>query len=183
VDINTAMSKPIYRVAIVVAGVVALGLLLNAYSSGKAVVLEGLGMEQGGLGLTGPVSESGPSMASPHAAGGNQVAVDGIQGRTPASSQTYSETVLSAGELLPKGEIGAGADGPLPAGAADLKGQNFLQAGYHTNVNIAGISQTNRNASWDLRTENPNPQAQVGPFLQTTISPNPFHKTQDGLAA
>lgn len=177
------MSKPIYRVAIVVAGVVALGLLLNAYSSGKGIVLEGLGMEQGGLGLTGPVSDAGPSLGAPHSAGGNQVAVDGIQGRTPASSQTYSETVLSAGELLPKGEIGAGVDGPLPAGSADLKGQNFLQAGYHTNVNIAGISQTNRNASWDLRTENPNPQAQVGPFLQTTIAPNPFHKTQDGLAA
>ena len=106
-----------------------------------------------------------------------------MQSRTPASQQTYSETTLSSSELLPKGEIGASWAAVNPSSADDLKGQNFLQAGYHSNINIIGISQTNRNASWDLRTENPNPQAQVGPFLQTTISPNPFHQTQDGLAA
>jgi hypothetical protein len=174
------MSKPIYRVAIVVAGVVALALVLNTYSSAKGAIFDG--MESGSLGLTGPLSDAGPTMGAPHAAGGNQVSVEGMQGRHPASSQTYSETTLSSSELLPSGQIGA-TDGVSASSAADLAGQNFLQAGYHSNINIAGISQTNRNASWDLRTENPNPQAQVGPFLQTTISPNPFHKTQDGLAA
>jgi hypothetical protein len=174
------MSKPIYRVAIVVAGVIALALVLNTYSSAKGMVVDG--MESGGLGLTGPMSDAGPSMGAPHASGANQVSVDGMQGRHPASSQTYTESTLSSSELLPSGQIGATA-GVAASSAADLSGQNFLQAGYHSNVNIAGISQTNRNASWDLRTENPNPQAQVGPFLQTTISPNPFHRTQDGLAA
>lgn len=175
------MAKPIYRVAVVVAGVVALALVLNTYSSVKGVVAEG--MERGGLGLTGPVSEAGPSLGAPHSMGGNQVAVDGMQGPHPASQQTYTENVLSAGELLPKGQIGASFDAVSPTSADDLKGQNFLQAGYHSNINVVGISQTNRNASWDLRTEAPNPQAQLGPFLQTTISPNPFKSTQDGLAA
>lgn len=175
------MAKPVYRVAVVVAGIVALALVLNSYSSLKGVVSEK--MEQGGLGLTGPLSEAGPSLGAPHSLGGNEVSVDGMRGPTPASSQTYTENVLSSGELLPKGTMGASFDAVSPSAADDLKGQNFLQAGYHSNINIIGVAQTNRNASWDLRTEAPNPQAQVGPFLQTTISPNPFKKTQDGLAA
>jgi hypothetical protein len=59
-------------------------------------------------------------------------------------------------------------------GSEDLKGQNFLQAGYHSNINIVGISQTNRNASYDIRSELPNPQSKIGPFLNTTIDPDPF---------
>jgi hypothetical protein len=62
---------------------------------------------------------------------------------------------------------------------ADLKGQNFLQAGYHTNTALAGVSQTNRNASWDVRSEQPNPQGSVGPFLNTTIEANPFKRGLD----
>jgi hypothetical protein len=60
---------------------------------------------------------------------------------------------------------------------ADLKGQNFLQAGYQTNTAIAGVAQTNRNASYDLRSEEPNPQGSVGPFLNTTIEANPFKRS------
>jgi hypothetical protein len=61
----------------------------------------------------------------------------------------------------------------------DLKGQNFLEAGYHTNTAVAGVSQTNRNASWDVRSEQPNPQTKVGPFLNTTIEANPFKRGLD----
>jgi hypothetical protein len=72
-----------------------------------------------------------------------------------------------------------------PVGAEDLKGQNFLQAGYHSNINIVGVGQTNRNASHDIRAELPNPQVAVGPFLQTTISPDPFKSSRalEGLCA
>jgi hypothetical protein len=124
-------------------------------------------------------------MGSPHAVAGNAASVQGMQGRTPASQQTYSATSLSSSELLPKGELGASFAAVNPVGAEDLKGQNFLQAGYHSNINIVGIAQTNRNPSYDLRTETPNPQAKVGPFLQTTIDPDPFKAThgQDGLVA
>jgi hypothetical protein len=124
-------------------------------------------------------------MGSPHAVAGNAANVQGMQGRTPASQQTYSATSLSSSELLPKGELGASFAAVNPVGAEDLKGQNVLQAGYHSNINIVGIAQTNRNPSYDVRTETPNPQAKVGPFLQTTIDPDPFKAThaQDGLAA
>jgi len=170
------------RLGLVVAGVAVLYVLFSSYSGAKMAVVD-KAEELGGTGSVAPLSESGPYMKLPHGVGGNATSVQGMQGRTPGSQQTYQETTLSSSELLPKGEIGASWAAVNPAGADDLKGQNFLQAGYHSNINIIGVSQTNRNASWDLRTENPNPQAQVGPFLQTTIAPNPFHQTQDGLGA
>jgi hypothetical protein len=124
-------------------------------------------------------------MGSPHAVAGNAANVQGMQGRTPASQQTYSATSLSSSELLPKGELGASFAAVNPVGAEDLKGQNFLQAGYHSNINIIGIAQTNRNASWDIRSELPNPQSKVGPFLNTTIDPDPFKNSRslEGLCA
>jgi hypothetical protein len=172
------------RLGLVLAGVVALYVLFTSYSSSKGALLD-KAEELGGLGTPGPLSEQGPSMGSPHAVAGNAASVQGMQGRTPASQQTYSATSLSSSELLPKGELGASFAAVNPVGSEDLKGQNFLQAGYHSNINIVGIAQTNRNPSYDIRTETPNPQAKIGPFLNTTIDPDPFKAThgQDGLVA
>ena len=172
------------RLGLVLAGVVALYVLFTSYSGSKAALLD-KAEELGGLGTPGPLSEQGPSMGSPHAVAGNAASVQDMQGRTPASQQTYSATSLSSSELLPKGEIGASWAAVNPVGSEDLKGQNFLQAGYHSNINIVGIAQTNRNPSYDIRTETPNPQAKIGPFLNTTIDPDPFKAThgQDGLVA
>lgn len=172
------------RLGLVLAGVVALYVLFTSYSGSKGALLD-KAEELGGLGTPGPLSEQGPSMGSPHAVAGNAANVQGMQGRTPASQQTYSQTTLASSELLPKGEIGASWAAVNPVGSEDLKGQNFLQAGYHSNINIVGIAQTNRNPSYDIRTETPNPQAKIGPFLNTTIDPDPFKAThgQDGLVA
>jgi len=165
------------RLGLMLAGVFALYVLFTSYSSSKGALLD-KAEELGGLGTPGPLSEQGPSMGSPHAVGGNAASVQGMQGRTPASQQTYSSTSLSSSELLPKGEIGASLAAVNPVGAEDLKGQNFLQAGYHSNINIVGVAQTLRNASWDLRSEQPNPQSKVGPFLNTTIDPDPFKSSR-----
>jgi hypothetical protein len=172
------------RLGLVLAGVVALYVLFTSYSGSKGALLD-KAEELGGLGTPGPLSEQGPSVGSPHAVGGNAASVQGMQGRSPASQQTYSQTSLTSSELLPKGEIGASWASVNPVGSEDLKGQNFLQAGYHSNINVVGIAQTNRNPSYDIRTETPNPQAKIGPFLNTTIDPDPFKAThaQDGLSA
>jgi hypothetical protein len=161
------------RLGLVVAGVAVLYVLFSSYSGAKSAVLD-KAEELGGSGSMAPMSDSGPYMTLPHGVAGNATTVQGIQGRSPASQQTYQETTLSSSELLPKGEIGASWAAVNPVGADDLKGQNFLQAGYHSNINIVGIAQTNRNASYDIRSELPNPQSKIGPFLNTTIDPDPF---------
>lgn len=172
------------RLGMVLAGVVALYVLFTSYSSSKGLVVD-KAEELGGTGGMSPLSDQGPSMGMPHGVGGNAVAVSGIQGRTPSSQQTYTESVLDSSELLPKGSIGASWAAVNPVGADDLKGQNFLQAGYHSNINVVGIAQTNRNPSYDVRSELPNPQSKVGPFLNTTIDPDPFKNARslEGLTA
>jgi hypothetical protein len=122
------------------------------------------------------MSEQGPFSPKTMAVGSNAQPTESLQHRKGTGQSTYSETTLTASELLPKGEIGASWAAVNPSAVDDLKGQNFLQAGYHTNTALAGVAQTNRNASWDVRSENPNPQGSVGPFLNTTIEPNPFKR-------
>jgi len=162
------------RLALVLGGVVILAYLISSYSSAKGVVGEGL--ESPATGSTAPLSDAGPVGVSSHSLGGNSQPAESLQSRHPSSTATYSETTLSAKELLPKGQVGASWAAVNPQGANDIKGQNFLDAGYHTNTAISGVSQTNRNASWDVRSETPNPQGPVGPFLNTTIESNPFKR-------
>ena len=57
-----------------------------------------------------------------------------------------------------------------PSGEGSLNGKNFLQSGYHIGINTVG--QTLRNANQQLRSEPPNPQVKVSPWLQTTIEPD-----------
>jgi hypothetical protein len=179
-DINIRMkSSQTTRLALVLGGVVLVAYLMSSYSSGKGVVGEGLEQVTGALGVQGPLSDSGPYGTASGSRGGNEQPVESVQGRHPASQSTYSDTKLSTSELLPKGELGASWAAVNPSSMGDLAGQNFLDAGYHTNTAIAGVSQTNRNASWDVRSEPPNPQSKIGPFLNTTIEPNPFKRGLD----
>lgn len=172
-------SQPYQLLAVAAIGAVLL-YAMNSYSGAKGGSADGM-MDKlsGALGSGGPTSEMGPYAAAKHSMGGNAQPTESLQSRQPTGQSTYSESTLSASELLPKGEIGASWAAVNPSAMEDLKGQNFLQAGYHTNTALAGVSQTNRNASWDVRSEQPNPQGSVGPFLNTTIESNPFKRGLD----
>jgi hypothetical protein len=167
------------RLALVLGGVVVVAYLLSTYTTDKGSVGESMEQLKGALGVQGPLSDSGPYGKPAHSGGSNAQPVESVQGRHPSSQSTYTDTTLSANELLPKGELGASWAAVNPSSMGDLKGQNFLDAGYHTNTAVAGVSQTNRNASWDVRSEPPNPQSKVGPFLNTTIESNPFKRGLD----
>jgi hypothetical protein len=177
-------STKVVRLGMVLVGVVVVYSLFSTYSTGKSAVVD-KAEELGGSGSMAPMTGQGPFSVGTSSIGGNAVSVDDMQGRTPSSQQTYTQNVLSSSELLPKGEIGASWAAVNPVGSKDMDGQNFLQAGYHANINIIGISQNNRNPTYDIRSETPNPQSKVGPFLQTTIDPDPFraNRALDGLSA
>ncbi len=55
-----------------------------------------------------------------------------------------------------------------PSGKGELANINLLKAGYH--IGIDTIGQTLRNANLQIRSEPPNPQLNVGPWNQSTIS-------------
>jgi hypothetical protein len=167
------------RLALVLGGVLVVAYLLSNYSSAKGVLGEGMEQLKDSLGVRGPLADGAPQGEPRHSKGGNAQPSEGLQSRKAAGQSQYTETHLASDELLPKGGLGASWAAVNPASMGDLKGQNFLDAGYHTNTAIAGVSQTNRNSSWDVRSETPNPQAKVGPFLNTTIEANPFKRGLD----
>lgn len=81
----------------------------------------------------------------------------------------FPKQQLSADELLPSDNSSLWAQ-VNPAGEGSLKDRNFLQSGYHIGINTVG--QTLRNANQQLRSEPPNPQVKVSPWLQSTIEPD-----------
>ena len=84
-------------------------------------------------------------------------------------SECYPKDVLSSAELLPQDANTLYAQ-VNPSGQGSLQDQNFLTAGYHIGINTVG--QSLRNANRQLRSEPPNPQVKVSPWLQTTIEPD-----------
>ena len=99
--------------------------------------------------------------------GGGKQGPFGLGGnKTP--SDCYPKDQLSPEDLLPGDANSMWAKNAPVSG--DLKDQNFLTAGYHTGVNTVG--QSLRNANRQLRSEPPNPQVKVSPWMQTTIDPD-----------
>ena len=81
----------------------------------------------------------------------------------------YPKDQLTPSELLP-GDPNTKWAQVNPSGQGDLKDQNFLNAGHHLGVNTVG--QSLRNSNLQLRSEPPNPQVKVSPWMQTTIEPD-----------
>ena len=88
----------------------------------------------------------------------------------------FPKDQLTAAELLPSDANSKWAQ-VNPAGQGELGDQNFLNAGYHVGVNTVG--QTLRNANLQIRSEPPNPQAKVSPWLQSTIEPDTNRKPME----
>lgn len=96
-------------------------------------------------------------------------------GSTNASlpKDCFPKDQLTPAELLP-GDANSTWAQVNPAGQGSLGDQNFLNAGFHVGINTVG--QTLRNANLQLRSEPPNPQVKVSPWLQTTIEPDTNRK-------
>ena len=80
-------------------------------------------------------------------------------------AECYPKDVLNSSDLLPSSQsLHAQV---VPSGAGSLGDKNFLNAGYHIGINTVG--QSLRNANRQLRSDPPNPQVKVSPWMQTTI--------------
>lgn len=84
-------------------------------------------------------------------------------------SSCYKRDRLTATDLLPSDASSKWAQ-INPSSSGDLSDQNFLTAGYHIGMNTQGT--TMRNANLQLRSEVPNPQVAVSPWLISTIEPD-----------
>jgi len=81
----------------------------------------------------------------------------------------FPRSQLNPEELLPKDECNQWSKAN-PYGSGALADRNFLQAGWATGISTVG--SVLRNANLQLRSEPPNPQQRISPWLQSTISPD-----------
>jgi len=94
----------------------------------------------------------------------------GIQSSSPGVPSSCSQTnIQNPSELLPKDSNSQWAQ-LNPSGKGELANVNLLKAGYH--IGIDTIGQSLRNANLQIRSEPPNPQLYVGPWNQSTITPD-----------
>ena len=77
---------------------------------------------------------------------------------------------INPADLLPKDNNSSWSMKPM--GSGDFLGVNLLNAGYLIGVDTIGSSL--HNANLQVRSEPPNPQLQVSPWMNTTIEPDPF---------
>lgn len=90
---------------------------------------------------------------------------------TPSDNQScYNRDRLTSQDLLPKDGGNSKWAQINPASSGDVRDQNYLTAGYHIGVNTVG--QSLRNANLQLRSEIPNPQVPVSPWMISTIEPD-----------
>ena len=104
--------------------------------------------------------------------GQNEVfsSANGIQSSQPGLPSSCSQpSIQNPADLLPKDSNGEWAQ-LNPAGKGELANINLLKSGYH--IGIDTIGQTLRNANLQIRSEPPNPQLSVGPWNQSTITPD-----------
>lgn len=116
-------------------------------------------------------SSSGPVPANP--TGQNEVfsSVNGVQSSIVQSGgQCSSPNMTNPSDLLPSSSPNSQWSELNPSGKGELSNINFLKAGYH--IGIDTIGQSLRNANLQLRSEPPNPQLSVGPWNQSTITPD-----------
>ena len=133
-------------------------------------------IEQGqGQNMSGPQASEPMGMNENHRAVNESGDVSNLGQYMP--QECYPKDVLSSKDLLPGGADSTWAQ-VVPAGQGSLTDQNFLTSGHHIGMNTVGNSL--RNASHDLRSELPNPQAQVSPWNQTTIGPDLMRRPLDG---
>ena len=105
-----------------------------------------------------------PSVLNPNVKVGEMSAYPGpFEGCFPKQKELKPE------DLLPK-DMNTKWAQVNPTGQGMLADRNFLDAGHHVGINTVG--QTLRNANYSVRSEIPNPQIKVSPWMQSTIDPD-----------
>lgn len=184
-------------IALLVVAVVALALLYFCTSSSSTAVNAGEqytdyasvdndGHAQSNVHITDVPTDVPTNLLPPSAKDGDGVAPvaarsHGNEQPQPLAGNDVSDTnaavpkdcfpkdQLTPQELLPSDANSTWAQ-VNPCGQGNIGDMNLLTAGHHVGINTVG--QTLRNANLQLRSEPPNPQVKVSPWLQSTIEPD-----------
>lgn len=125
--------------------------------------------------VEGPVDDEFKYLANRDVMPGETNGVEQFSNYQSFKDNSSDNNTLNSEQLLPSvsqySEINPSTNG-------DVNTNSLLNAGHHIGVNTTGCSL--RNANRGLRSEPPNPQVTVSPWMQTTICPDLHRKTLDG---
>lgn len=153
-------------------GILVLGIAINQYSSSRGLMTSGFSSVGNSNQQPYKTAESDSSIQPANPLGENSDfgSANGYSttanGLPPSCSK---EQISDPASLLPKDENSEWAR-LNPAGKGELGEVNMLKAGHH--IGIDTIGQSLRNSNLQIRSEPANPQANVGPWNQTTIQPD-----------
>lgn len=167
---------------------IALAVHLHKYNSSKAAVGETMsdgahtapgqshGHSAGHAGGKDNAAEccqgTGSSFQAANPLGQNETyaAVNGVRsGADGLPSSSSQGNIANPADLLPKNVASEKWAHMNPSGGGTLDGVNLLNAG--SLIGVDTVSSSLRNANLQVRSEPPNPQVTVGPWNNTTISP------------
>ena len=176
---------------VILAAAAILGYALYNYSTEKSLVSESMKSEEEGKvgvdrnavpahilrapespnqGAPTGVCSGSYQPSAPLGQNSGPAGADGVntntQGLPPSCA---NKEVVNPAELLPK-DMNSEWAKLNPMGSGDLQNVNLLKAGYHIGINT--VSSSLRNANLQLRSEPANPQNAVGPWNNTTITPD-----------
>lgn len=167
-----------HHVLLLLGGIVLIYVIYN-YSLNKSLMPENYDSQDRRSGSSSTNTPSN-SMSSQPPSGANDATFfvdyaplnsgDGNLSNMP--SNCSSQNTNSPSDLLPSDNNNGW--GLKPMGSGDFMGVNFLNAGYLIGVDTIG--STLRNPNLQIRSEPPNPQMVVSPWMNTTIEPDVFRQ-------
>ncbi len=150
--------------------VLAIAYVLYNYSSSKSNVVSAMSNAGHQVSQQGCGSQNfQPAHADGHNSGPASAQGTGTSGMKGLPASCSSKQTVDPKELLPK-DNNSEFSKMNPMGSGDLMNANLLKAGHHIGINTVG--QSLRNANLQLRSEPANPQMKIGPWNNTTISPD-----------
>ena len=165
-----------HQVLTILASLVLLYAIYN-YSGSKSMFPEYMSGNSAGSNKKGKRSGAGNGSAGRHPAGVDDSTIynqlDSVNNSTKTMGlppNCSGQANINPADLLPKDNNSSWNMKPM--GSGDFLGVNLLNAGYLIGVDTIGSSL--RNANLQVRSEPPNPQLQVSPWMNTTIEPDPF---------
>jgi len=151
---------------IVILGAIVLIYALYTYSDQKFLPMEANSNQDSYQ--RAAQSGAGSSSGAVAASGAGSEGYAPVSGMAGPSSSAH-QAVANPADLLPRDTNSQWA-ALNPAGNGDLTNQNLLSATFLAGIDTVG--NTMKNANLQLRSEPPNPQINVGPWNNSTFSPD-----------
>lgn len=167
------ISSEFQKMPLLFSGLIFLVVFIFLYNSRKGSIFSGMensshkvpedrrDEENTGIQEVSPANPVGMN-SEPASAAGLKTITSGV------SENCLNKATLNPSDLLPNENNQWGS--LSPNGEGDLENVSLLKAGHHMGIDTVGGSL--RNANLQIRSEPPNPQTQVSPWLNSTITPD-----------